>query len=98
VLQFIENSAPAIGCRFYAEFRVFVFLPTDYVGIFYLFILIFIILAPILLSRDSFLNYVGEVKFMFNSLRKIFCLHVYEYSWDHKHGYVQECRKCGKND
>lgn len=35
---------------------------------------------------------------MFNSLRKIFCLHVYEYSWDHKHGYVQECRKCGKND
>ncbi|CAB1221415.1 hypothetical protein SFB21_2780 [Acinetobacter bouvetii] len=35
---------------------------------------------------------------MFNSLRKLFCIHVYEYNWDQKQGYIHECRKCGKND
>jgi len=31
-------------------------------------------------------------------LRKLFCLHAYEFDYDHEHGYTQECRKCGKDD
>jgi hypothetical protein len=53
---------------------------------------------PILLSINTFPKPVGEVKNMLNTFRKLFCIHVYEFNWDHKHGYVQECRKCGKND
>ncbi len=35
---------------------------------------------------------------MLNTIRQVFCIHVYEFNWDYKHGYIQECRKCGKND
>lgn len=53
---------------------------------------------PILLSINPFSEPAGEVKDMLNTFRKFFCIHIYEFNWDHKHGYVQECRKCGKND
>ena len=31
-------------------------------------------------------------------LRKLFCLHAYEFDYDPDCGYTQECRKCGKQD
>ncbi len=30
--------------------------------------------------------------------RKLFCFHAYEFDYDPKRGYTQECRKCGKDD
>ena len=31
-------------------------------------------------------------------LRKLFCIHTYEFDYDDERGYTQECRKCGKDD
>ena len=31
-------------------------------------------------------------------LRKLFCLHAYEFEYCPDCGYTQECRKCGKKD
>ena len=31
-------------------------------------------------------------------LRKLFCIHEYEFDYDPDCGYTQEWRKCGKND
>ena len=35
---------------------------------------------------------------MIHFLRKLFCLHGYEFDYDPDCGYTQECRKCGKDD